>query len=290
MRVSVSVAKRRDRRHRGVLNPTTRHLVALLGWALLIVGVACAQGSVARTEDLDRLPGAAAPLRQGRVLLQNRRFAQAKQFFRGYLASHATDPQAALGLGDAELGLHQYAVAEQTYRTLLLREPELWQAHKNLVVVEAALGRWEDFDGERKILRLARERGAAGLNSHESDVIDSFAANGERWVVRAYFEPVGRSRALYNFEHFGKDGRIAGYLSLEDARLAVAALTPGDVHIGGGAIPQSNAATSLALNWYTGSAHGTIREYDGEPLYEALRAEVLRWLRSRSTAAIERAR
>ena len=37
----------------------------------------------------------------------------------------------------------------------------------------------------------------------------------------------------------------------------------------------------FALDWYTGAAHGAIRTYpDGEPRYEAVRADVMRWLRS----------
>ena len=223
----------------------------------------------------------AAEIRRGREMLQTKKFAEAKSIFTDYLKAHPGDEGAELGLGDAELGLRQYEAAELTYRGLVAREPELWQAHKNLVVVEAALGRWEDFDGERKILRLARERGAAGISTRESDVIDGFSVHGERWIVRAYFEPVGRSRTIYNFEQFGVDGRVRAYISLEDAAAAAAALHPGDVRIGGGASGGASPSRQLALNWYTGAAHGTLRRYPSEPRYEGLRSEVFRWLRRR---------
>lgn len=232
-------------------------------------------------------PQAAAPLppelRHGRELLAAKQFPAARAAFEAYLKSHPGAVQAELGLGDAELGLRQYESAEITYRMAVSQQPELWEAHKNLVVVEAAMGRWEEFDRERTVLRMARERGAPGISRRESDVIDNFSVSGQRWVVRAYFEPVGRAQARYNFERFGQDGRVQAYLSLEDAAAAQAALHPEDVRIGAKHEPDTaNSGTAkLALNWYTGSAHGTISTYtSGEPTYERLRAEVQRWIRA----------
>lgn len=230
---------------------------------------------------------AAAPLppelRHGRELLAQKRFAEARKVFAAYLAAHKGAVQAQLGIGDAELGLHQYEAAEMTYRAAVAQQPQLWEAHKNLVVVEAALGRWEEFDRERMVLRMARERGAPGISTHESDVIDSFVVAGEQWVVRAYFEPVGRSQTQFNFERFSQDGHVQAYVSLENAAAAQAALQPRDVRIGakvGEGVANSKDG-ALALNWYTGRAHGTIRNYTtGEPSYPRLRTEVQRWLRA----------
>ncbi len=244
------------------------------------------------------LPGADPDLRIGRVLLQAKQFAAAKRFFETYLRQHAGDsrgdPQAQLGLGDAQLGLHAYEAAETAYRTAVRQQPELWQAQKNLVIVEAALGRWEEFEGERTVLRLARKRGAPGLSTRESDVIDSFDFGPGHWVVRAYFEPVGRSLTVYNFERFSPAGRVVAYVSLENAAAAQGALRPSDVRIGNPESPENPKnlespegspapppAQGLALNWYTGSAHGTIRNFpEGDPGYRQLRAVVLRWLRT----------
>ncbi len=232
------------------------------------------------------LPEAApqGELRQGRELLMSKNFAGALGVFSGYLKAHPDAIQARLGLGDAQLGMRQYEAAEMTYRAVVAQQPELWQAHKNLVVVEAALGRWEDFDRERTILRMARERSAPGISPRESDVIDSFSVAGQHWVVRAYFEPLGRSEARYNFERFSPEGRVEAYISLEDAAAAEAALKPEDVRIGAKetAPPaNSNAAKPLSLNWYTGSAHGTVCGYpSGEPTYEHLRTDVIHWVRA----------
>ena len=220
-------------------------------------------------------------LRAGRVLLQTRQFAAARRFFAAYVQMHPGDVQAQLGLGDALLALHDYEAAEARYRAVVARQPELWQAHKNLVIAEAALGRWEEFDGERRVLQLARERGAPGISPHESDVIDSFDVHGQHWVVRAYFEPLGRSQAIYNFERFSPTGRVEAYVSLENAAAAQAALHPSDVRIRPSPAvgKPGTTATALALNWYTGTAHGTLQQYPhGDPGYPRLRTEVLRWL------------
>lgn len=227
-------------------------------------------------------------LRQGRELLAAKQFPEALKVFAAYGKAHPESVPAALGVGDAELGLKRYEAAELTLRRVTARQPELWQAHKNLVVVEAALGRWEEFDRERAVLALARRRGAPGISARESDVIDGFDTPGGHWVVRAYFEPVGRAQARYNFEEFSPEGKVLRYISLEDAAAAQAALTPGDERVGAGASSGSLAgsgAPSLALNWYTGRAHGTIQAFSGtEPSYERLRADVLGWVKRHPAA------
>lgn len=229
---------------------------------------------------------AAAELRHGRELLQQGKFAEAKRLFREEVKAGVGGVQAQLGLADAELGLHEYEAAEIGYRAVVAQQPELWQAHKNLVVVEAALGRWEEFDGERRILELARQRDAPGISARESDVIDTLNVNGEHWTVRAYFQPVGRSQTLYNFERFSPSGRVEAYISLEDAMAAQAALTPQDERVGGVAAPQTHPQEAVyALNWYTGAAHGTVVRFPaGQPSYERVRADVLRWLRTHPAA------
>lgn len=218
------------------------------------------------------------PLADARRALGQKDFTRAKQLYSAYVEQHPTDINGQLGLADAELALHEYAAAETLYRRIVAAQPLLWTAHKNLVITEAALGRWEDFDTERAYLRAARQRHAAGLDPHESDVIDSITFNGQRWIVRDYFEPSGRTRARYNFEHFGPTGRVLAYVSLESADAFSTATPGGAIAIG----PASNIAEmhGFALNLYTGSSHSTIRTYPTEPTYERLRTDFLHWLRS----------
>lgn len=103
--------------------------------------------------------------------------------------------------------------------------------------------------------------------------------NGQHWIVREYYEPVGRSLTRYNFEYFGPDGRVREYVSLESAEAARRALARNpDVLIGvnPNAMP---AIKDFALNYYTGKSHGTIKLYPkGEPSYEHVRADLVHWL------------
>ena len=116
------------------------------------------------------------------------------------------------------------------------------------------------------------------------------------WGVRAYFEPLGRSQAVYNFERFSPSGRVEAYISLENAAAAQAALHPSDLLIGKpdsavAATENRDEKDTLALNWYTGAAHGTITRYPhDQPTYEHLRAAVLAYLRSHTLVAPLRTR
>jgi len=215
----------------------------------------------------------------GKRALAAKQFLEAKNIFAAEAKLHPENIEAQLGLGDAELGLQEYEAGELQYRKVVAIQPELWQAHKNLVIVEAALGRWEEFDRERTVLRMARQRNAPGISSRESDVIDGFTVHGERWIVREYFEPVGRSQTRYNFEHFSANGRAEEYISLESEQAAKTVTPGGAVAIGDQAKqPQQDAV--FALDWYTGKAHGTIKSYGAhEPEYEQVRAAVMQWLR-----------
>jgi tetratricopeptide (TPR) repeat protein len=215
-----------------------------------------------------------------RKALAAKEYQQAEEMFNAYVHEHPGNIDGEEGVGDAELGLHEYEAAELEYRRVVAAQPEFWLAHKNLVIVEAALGRWEEFDRERAVLRGARQRGSRGISARESDVIDSFDVGGEHWIVREYYEPAGRSLTRYNFEYFGPDGRVREYVSLESAEAAQKALAVGgEVSIG----DDTSAAASIkdfALNWYTGKTHGTVKRYpNGEPSYERVRADVMRWLR-----------
>jgi len=92
--------------------------------------------------------------------------------------------------------------------------------------------------------------------------------------------PVGRSLTRYNFENFGADGRVKEYISLESAEAAKDAAAEGDV-LRSDEQARQEAVKDFALDWYTGAAHGAIMSYpEGEPTYEAVRADVMRWLRS----------
>ncbi|MES2392437.1 MAG: hypothetical protein V4555_12410 [Acidobacteriota bacterium] len=222
-------------------------------------------------------------LKSGKQAIADRHFAEAKRIFTGYAQSHPHSTDALMGIADSDLGLHDYEAAELDYRKVVAVKPQMWLAHKNLVIIEAALGRWDEFDRERAILRGARSRNEPGITTRESDVIDAFDVHNQHWIVREYTEPVGRSLTRYNFERFSSTGRVEEFISLESADAAKAALQKGDVlH------PDEQATTTtikdFALDWYNGKSHGTIARYpNGEPTYEIVRTTVMQWLRGQNS-------
>jgi hypothetical protein len=212
---------------------------------------------------------------EGKRAIAAGKFAEAKTIYESYLQKNPGSIPGELGLAEALLGLHQYEDAELEYRKITAAQPELWIAHKNLVLIEAKLGRWEEFDRERQLLHGARQRGAPGISMRESDVIDSIDVGSQHWIVRAYEEPEGRSLARYNFEWFGADGRVREYVSLESADADAQAQPEGGVAIG--APSKALGKGQLALRWYTNRSHSTIRTYTGEPAYRSLRRDFLLW-------------
>lgn len=223
-------------------------------------------------------PPAPGSLAAAKLALGSHQFAIARQTYANYLHDHPDSGEAQLGLADSELALHNYEAAELDYRALVAAQPQLWIAHKNLVIVEAALHRWSEFDRERALLRDARKRNAPGIEAHTSDVIDTFDIRGRHWIVREYDDLAGRSLTRYNFEHFGPEGRVQQYISLESAQAAQQALPTQDVVIGSAA-KATPEVSDFALNFYTGKIHGTIAHFPhGEPTYETTRAAVIRWL------------
>ncbi|MGA8939951.1 MAG: hypothetical protein WB439_12385 [Acidobacteriaceae bacterium] len=219
-----------------------------------------------------------------RKALEAKQYQHAEEIFVSYLKAHPGNIDAEEGIGDAELGLHEYESAELQYRSVVSAQPEFWIAHKNLVIVEAKLGRWSEFDRERALLRGARERGAPGISARESDVIDDFDVYGEHWIVREYYEPVGRSLTRYNFEYFGPNGRVREYVSLESAEAARRALARNPNVLIGVDTATLPKIKDFALNYYTGNSHGTIKLYpSGEPTYEQVRAYLIHWLRNKPT-------
>jgi tetratricopeptide (TPR) repeat protein len=226
--------------------------------------------------------GAQVPVPQelvnARAALTAKDFARARAGFSAFARAHPMDARAPLGLGDVALAEHQYEAAELAYRQAVALEPQLWPAHKDLVLVEARLHRWEEFDRERAVLRGARARGAAGITAEESDLIDTFSVNGREWLVREYAVPLGRAETRYNFEHFSPEGKVEEYISLEPTAAAAGALKR-DESVRIGADKAQGAAASYSLIWYTARGHGVVRTYaKGEPAYEAVRGDVVRYL------------
>jgi len=73
---------------------------------------------------------------------------------------------------------------------------------------------------------------------------------------------------------------VKEYISLESAEAAKDAAAEGDV-LRSDEQARQEQVKDFALDWYTGAAHGAIKSYpEREPGYEAVRADVITWLRS----------
>jgi tetratricopeptide (TPR) repeat protein len=115
---------------------------------------------------------AADPLAVANQAIAKGDYAAAQTIVNAYLKDNPDNPQALFAAGNAYLGLKQYDDAAKSYLAAIKTQPPFWPAHKNLVIVYAAEGKWTEFDQERALLRDATAKGEDGLNSKVPDVID----------------------------------------------------------------------------------------------------------------------
>lgn len=217
------------------------------------------------------------PLFLGKQALAHSDYATAQTFFTNYLKDNSVSVEALFYAGNAALGLKQYDEAARRFDTAIAIDPTLWAAHKNLVIIDAAQGKWQDFDRERKLLAAARASNAPNLSKIDPDVIEVIYLDSERYVVRAFPQLAGRFKVRYNFVHFGKDSKADFWIACESDDVDQAAFA--QKH------PKEAAAgeRSFSMDSYTvapaGSTHGTIKFYpDGEPTYDTVRADAIKIL------------
>jgi tetratricopeptide (TPR) repeat protein len=235
---------------------------------------------------IERLEAPKPPdsLSEAKDALRKQDYAAAKPLLAAYVKDNPNSVEA-LGLtGDAHLGLKEYEDAAQSYLAAIQLRPDLWPAHKNLVIVYAALSKWAEFDKERALLQDARAKRTTGLSPQDSDVIDVLYVGTERYIVRGNAELEGKFKIRYRFMHFGADGKLDFWIACESDDVDQATFAK--------AHPTEAAAglRSFSLDSYTAVApnadgkgysqtHGTIKFYpDGEPTYETVRTDVLKVL------------
>lgn len=233
-------------------------------------------------------PGA-DPLAVGKQALGHNDYKAAQEFFANYLKDNPENDEAIFLAGNSALGLKQYDDAASYYQKLIAKQPTMWPAHKNLVIVYAAQNKWTDFDRERKLMQDARAQGSPELSAKDADVIDILYVGDERYIVRAYSELVGHFHVRYNFTHFSEDGKPDFWISCESDDIDQISFAK--AHPKGAAAGQR----SFSLDSYTPmvpnpngqgmtQTHGTIKFYpDGEPTYESVRADVIKVLEHKSS-------
>lgn len=216
--------------------------------------------------------GPTDPLQVGKQALRQGDWQNAQEFFRQYLEQNPKDAVAVALLGDALSGLKQYDEAAKQYRQAIESSPELWLAHKNLVVAYAALGKWQEFDAERKLLRDARDRNAASLDKN-ADLVEVLQVKDSTYYVREFYQLSGKYHTRYLFIHFGADKKADSWIACESDDV--------DQTFFAQKHPKEAAAgkRSFSLDSYAPNSHGTIKFYsDGEPDYEKVRSDVVAFL------------
>jgi tetratricopeptide (TPR) repeat protein len=217
----------------------------------------------------------------GKQDLAQERWQDAEQFFYAYLQQSPDSSDAQLDLGFAYFAERRYDKSEQSFLKLIAVNPKNWAAHNDLVEVYAGQERWADFNRERELIKLARDRGELGENKPVTAVIDVLYVGDEKYIVRDYDPPSGRFHALYNFTHFDKLKQLDFWISCESDdidQIEFAKQHPKEAAAG---------QRSFSLDSYTPvtktpsgqmtQTHGTIKFYpDGEPAYQTVRTDVLK--------------
>ena len=220
-----------------------------------------------------KLPDPDDPLTIGEKALNRFDYRSAQTYFNSYLHDHPNDPSALYYAGDTALGLKQYELAARNYKQSLAQKPNNWFAHKNLVIVYAALGDWPAFDAERNFIQAARKAAALGLKPNDVDIIDTIHLGHEDYIVHASAELFGPNHVRYVINHYDPAGKLDLTLTCEapasaqpnpEAAEATFALTEYAVE----ANHELNPATAKTLRLYP----------TGEPTYETIRTDTLAYL------------
>jgi tetratricopeptide (TPR) repeat protein len=223
------------------------------------------------------------PLAVGKSAIQSGNYAMAKTFFTTYLADNPDDIEARSSLGDADLGLKDFAGAAKEFQAVVAVKNDAWGAHQNLALAYALMEDWPDFDKQRAVIKAARDNKAEGLRK-DGDVIDVLHVGDKTYTVRAFYMLYGHYNTRYVFLHFGKDGKLSDYVQCESDDVDQVSFK--EAH------PKEAAAgkRSFSLDTYSigekGSSQSLIKFYsDGEPTYETARSDALKALGGQAASA-----
>jgi tetratricopeptide (TPR) repeat protein len=200
------------------------------------------------------------------------------------LAAFPRDEKVLLLSGVAALNSRQNEAALGLFQRALAEKPaDEWQVRFEVMLAEARLAKWKEFDADLADLKAAKKAGNAQLES-PGFVVDEFEAGGQKVTVAFYPLLAGRYHTLYRFElptvvqvdasaamNGGggdrcKDPDFRPYLDLEsddvDQAMHPELAKKGD--------------RVYSLDTYPAAcSQGLIKFYMGEPKYEKLRADVI---------------
>ena len=184
-------------------------------------------------------------------------------------------------LGTARLGAKEFDGAIDELKVLLKAEPMDWYGHIYLAQAYAQKGDWADFDKEREVMKSARDSHVRGIQLVEDgDVIDILTVNGQQYTAKSYYKPVGPHHTRYVFLHIVDGVKVTDLFTCDS--------DDGDQVEFKREHPKEAAegARRFSLDpWEVVNdnlVHGhMLRFYDGEPTYEALRADVMKVLEAK---------
>lgn len=221
------------------------------------------------------------PLDAGADAIDRKDYASAEKILSDYLQEHPKHMDtvnAMLLLGKARVEMNNFDGAIDILNALLKEEPKDWYAHSFLVRAYAEKGDWPNFDKEQKLIKAARDANAPGIDyGEDGDIIDVLTVGGQQYLIKSYYKPVGPHHTHYAFLHLSADGNVTDLLTCDSDdgdQIAFKEDHPEEASAG---------ARRFSLDPWTvvkgNLVHGHIlRFYDGEPTYEALRADVIKVL------------
>jgi tetratricopeptide (TPR) repeat protein len=261
-----------------------RFVGALLVAAAFGAGAAWGQGAPLSPEDVVRRDALVKP---GLDDLKKGDPAGAFAALQPALAAFPKDEKVIMLSGIAAMNSQQNEVALELFERALAEKPaDEWQVRFEVMMVEARLGKWKEFDANLVELKAAKKAANPQLDQ-PGFVVDQFEAGGQTVTVAYYPLLAGKFHTLFRFElpkpaqvdtsasmNSGggdrcKDPDFRPYFDLESDD-ADQAFHP-EVTKKGDRV--------YSLDTYPAAcSQGLIKFYMGEPKYEDLRADVMKVL------------
>ncbi len=186
---------------------------------------------------------------------------------------------------------HQDAAALDLFSRALKQDPpEPWHIRVAILPLEAHLGRWPDFYRDQAALRKAQQDGEKELSATTGYLVDDFSLGG-RAVQVAYFPTLaGRYKTLYRFILPGPPAASASPASGDEDRCRNPNFHP-YIEVESDDVDQSSfqakhpdlaakGGRSYSLDSYPAACSQALIKFypDGEPTYQTVRADVLKFL------------
>ena len=184
-------------------------------------------------------------------------------------------------------------------RALIQNPPDPWHMRVAMILLEARLARWADFDRDQAALKAAKKSGERELASMPGFLIDEFDVDGKSVKVAYFPTLVGKFNTLYRFvlpelprarsatpaqgpdSDRCKDPQFRPYIDVESDDVDQSAFKEKHPDLA------TKGERSYSLDTYPAPcSQGLIKFYFyGEPTYETVRADVVKNLTAKPATA-----